>query len=62
MNKKSEIGLKKIIKFVTPSFIRLLAKRIYWAIIRSYNKKKYIKKKDIPNSDTGSDFHELHHI
>jgi acetyltransferase-like isoleucine patch superfamily enzyme len=34
----------KIIEFVTPTFVKVIVKRIFWKIVRFYNRYRYIEK------------------
>ena len=44
MKKDKESVIRNILEPITPDFIRLIVKRLYWIIVRVYNKKAYIKK------------------
>ncbi|MHC4323086.1 MAG: acyltransferase [Planctomycetota bacterium] len=36
--------LCKTIKFITPSFVRMIVKRVFWKMVRLYNRCRYIEK------------------
>lgn len=36
--------LYKTVEFIAPTFVKVMAKRIFWKIVRFYNKCRYIKK------------------
>ena len=44
MGKKERGALYKAVEQITPTFVKTLTKRIYWRIIRFYNKHRYIEK------------------
>ena len=44
MGKKKKGKLYKILEFITPTFVKVMVKRIFWKIVRRYNRFKYIEK------------------
>jgi acetyltransferase-like isoleucine patch superfamily enzyme len=44
MGKNKNGKLYKTIEFITPTFVKVIVKRIYWKIVRRYNRFKYIEK------------------
>ncbi|HCO96275.1 MAG TPA: hypothetical protein DIU00_20435 [Phycisphaerales bacterium] len=44
MGKKKKGKLYKTIEFITPTFVKVIVKRIFWKIVRFYNRCRYIEK------------------
>jgi acetyltransferase-like isoleucine patch superfamily enzyme len=44
VGKNEKSTLYRTIEFITPSFIKMIVKRMFWKIVRFYNRCKYIKK------------------
>lgn len=44
MGKNKNSTLYKTIEFMTPSFVKMIVKRIFWKIVRLYNRCRYIEK------------------
>jgi len=44
MGKKKKGKLYKTLEFITPTFVKVIAKRIFWKIFRFYNRCRYIEK------------------
>lgn len=44
MGKNKKGKLYKTIEFITPTFVKVIVKRIFWKIVRFYNRCRYIEK------------------
>jgi len=44
MGKSEKSALYRIVETITPSFVKMVVKRIFWKIVRFYNRCRYIEK------------------